>query len=880
LFLVVAIATGIVLFTRLMNGDQASAAPDIQKQSTDQLWSFVAETDSQAALRISSAYRSYRKVRLSTDAFTAALAKAQLESAKESKAAQLIITLPQADGTFMRFAIVESPIMAPELAARYPEIKTYSAQGIDDPAATARFDWTPMGFHAIVLATSGTSLIEPETQGDVGNYLVYSPGDVVVESGECDVSAADQEAAVERDALLKKSVVTENVSSGSTLRTYRLAAAATAEYTQTYGFGTVVQGLAAVTTTVNLVDAIYEREVAIRLTLVANNDAIIFTDSTTDGYTSDNVNLLIGENQTKLDSVIGPANYDVGHVFDGRTQPGGGFSWQGLGSFGVVCQNGAKARGVDIFRSVAPSSIYAYYSAAHELGHQFSATHTFNTTSGTCGSQRASLTAYEPYNGSTIMAYRLACSPDDLRSTDTYFHNASIEQIVNFSNSTSCPVQTSTGNSPPFVQASAIYTIPMGTPFTLTASGSDPDGDSLTYSWEEFDLGTAAPPNTDDGTRPIFRSFAPVNSPSRTFPRLNDILSGSPTMGETLPVTTRTMNFRVTARDNRSGGGGVSSGATQIDVRSDAGPFTVTQPASGANWPTGSIRTVTWNVANTNNAPVSCANVRILLSTDGGTTFPVTVLSSTANDGSESVTVPGTPTGSARIKVEAIDNIFFNISSGFAITGSPTQTLTVASINPGNGVTIAVNPTDNAGFGDGSTQFTRTFNRNATVSLTAPNTASGNNFLKWLRNGVDFASTGSTNVTLDADYTMTAVFAPPPQIYVEMGTNNAAAVDSVAFVRGPFKLFDSYNFSGDHRTRLILFTSDLVLTQPNPALLSVQAGGFPLTVEAVGPISGVSGLTGSYVVVRLPDGLPTGNLQMTLTLGSATSNTTTLSIVP
>jgi len=338
----------------------------------------------------------------------------------------------------------------------------------------------------------------------------------------------------------------------------------------------VVQGLAAVTTTVNLVDAIYEREVAIRLTLVANNDAIIFTDSTTDGYTSDNVNLLIGENQTKLDSVIGPANYDVGHVFDGRTQPGGGFSWQGLGSFGVVCQNGAKARGVDIFRSVAPSSIYAYYSAAHELGHQFSATHTFNTTSGTCGSQRASLTAYEPYNGSTIMAYRLACSPDDLRSTDTYFHNASIEQIVNFSNSTSCPVQTSTGNSPPFVQASAIYTIPMGTPFTLTASGSDPDGDSLTYSWEEFDLGTAAPPNTDDGTRPIFRSFAPVNSPSRTFPRLNDILSGSPTMGETLPVTTRTMNFRVTARDNRSGGGGVSSGATQINVRSDAGPFTVT----------------------------------------------------------------------------------------------------------------------------------------------------------------------------------------------------------------------------------------------------------------------------------------------------------------
>ena len=906
LLLPAAVVAGTALSVRLINGNRALAATDVQNQSNaldkqnasvardiqgqsaDGLWSFVAEANSQAAAKLTSAYRSYRKVRVNAGVFTARLAKAPLEAtakappgaATKSNTAQTIITLPQADGAFMRFAIVESPIMAPELAARYPQIKTYSAQGVDDPAATARFDWTPTGFHAIVLAPGGTSLIEPASLADLETYLVYSPGDVIIESGECDVSAEDQEAAVERNARLKKSLVTANVSSGTALRTYRLAAAATAEYTQTYGFGSVVQGLAAVTTTVNLVNAIYEREVAIRLVLVANNDAIIFTDSTTDGYTTDNVGALISENQTKLDSVIGSANYDIGHVFDGRTQPGGGFSWQGQATPGTVCVNGLKARGVDIFRSVSPSSIYAYYSAAHEIGHQFNAHHTFNTTSGSCGSQRTSSTAYEPYNGSTIMAYRLACSPDDLRSTDTYFHNASIEQIVNFSNSTSCAVQTSTGNSPPFVQASAIYTIPMGTPFTLTASGSDPDGDAVTYCWEEFDLGTAAPPNTDDGTRPIFRSFAPVSSPSRTFPRLSDILSGFSTIGETLPITTRTMNFHVTARDNRSGGGGVSSAGTQINVRSDAGPFTVTQPASGANWSTGSIRTVTWNVANTNNAPVSCANVRILLSTDGGTTFPITVLSSTANDGSEDVTVPGTPTSSARIKVEAIDNIFFNISAGLTITGSPTQTMTVASINPNNGVPISVSPTDNAGSGDGSTQFTRTFNRNATVTLTAPNTASGNNFLKWLRNGADFATTVSTDVTMDADYTMTAVFASPPQIFLEAGTNNAAAVDSVTFVRGPFRLFDPYNFSGDQRTRLILFTSDLGLTQPNPALLSVQAGGSPLTVEAVGPISGAAGLTGSYVVVTLPDGLPTGNLQLTLILGSATSNTTTLSIVP
>ena len=893
LLLPVVVVAGSVLSVRLISGDRALAASDvrsrsttrdqstareIQSQSGDGLWSFVAEANSQAVLKIASAYRSYRKLRLNTEAFTAALKKVPVESTTKSKAAQSIITLPQADGTFMRFAIVESPIMAPELAARYPEIKTYSAQGVDDPAATARFDWTPTGFHAMVLATSGTSLIEPTTMGEVDNYLIYSPDDVLG-SGECDVSAEDQEAAVRRNALLKKSVFTANVSSGTTLRTYRLAVAATGEYTQAYGNGTVSGGLAAVTTTINLVDAIYEHELAIRLTLIANNDSIIYTNGATDPYTHENIPSLISENQTNLDAVIGTANYDVGHVFDGSILGGGAFSWQGQVSFGVVCQSGAKARGVDIFRSVSPTTLYAYYSTAHELGHQFNATHTFNTTSGTCGAQRASSTAYEPYNGSTIMGYRLACSPEDLRSTDTYFHNASIEQIVNFSNSTSCAVQTSTGNNPPFVQASAIYTIPIGTPFTLTASGSDPDGDALTYCWEEFDLGAASPPSTDDGARPIFRSFAPVSSPSRTFPRLSDILNGVSTMGETLPVTTRTMNFRVTARDNRSGGGGVSSAATQINVNSGAGPFTVTQPASGANWSTGSIRTVTWNSANTENPPVSCANVRILLSTDGGTTFPITLVSATPNDGSQIVTVPGTPTSVARIKVEATDSIFFNISAGFAITGSPTQTLSVASTNPNSGVTITVAPTDKAGFGDGSTQFTRTFDRNAVVTLTAPNTAGGNIFLEWLRNGADFATTKSANVTMDADYTLTAVFVASPQIYVEAGNNNAAAVDSVTFVRGPFRVIDPYNFSGDQRTRLILFASDLGLTQPNQSLLTVQAGGFDLPVEAVGPVTGVTGLTGSYVIVRLPDNLPTGNHQLTLTLGGVTSNTTTLSII-
>ncbi|HEV8590450.1 MAG TPA: M12 family metallo-peptidase, partial [Pyrinomonadaceae bacterium] len=617
------------------------------QETSDNPWSFEQENSAKSQSPQAS-LRAFRRVALNSAALVSILRSAPLEFSRDAQERRSVLSLPIADGTFLRFSMVDSPIMAPELAARYPEIKTYAAQGIDDPTATARFDWMPTGFHGIVLSSKGAVLIEPATLGDVENYIVYFQKDVVVGSGECDVTTEEQQAAIARNSYLKQAAsVPPKVASGMTLRTYRLAAAATAEYTQAYGGGSVSGGLAAVTTTINLVDAIYEREVAIRLTLIANNDAIIFTDTTTDGYTSDNVNLLIGENQTKIDAVIGSANYDIGHVFDGRLLSGGAFSWQGLGSFAVVCLNGSKARGVDIFRSVQPTNLYAYYSAAHEIGHQFNATHTFNTTAGSCGSQRWPPTAYEPYNGSTIMAYRLACSPEDLASTDTYFHNASIEQIVNFSTAAGgngCAAQTGTGNNPPNVNAGPTYTIPMGTPFTLTATGSDPDGDAITFGWEEFDAGTAAPPNTDDGSRAIFRSFAPTTSPSRTFPRLQDILSGFATAGESLPTTTRTMNFRVTARDNRSGGGGVNSAATQVNIRSDAGSFTVTNPASGANWSTGSSQNVLWNVSNTNIAPVGCASVRITLSTDGGSTFPIVLADNTPNDGSESVTIPGAPT--------------------------------------------------------------------------------------------------------------------------------------------------------------------------------------------------------------------------------------------
>jgi uncharacterized protein (TIGR03437 family) len=629
------------------------------------------------------------------------LRRAPMELTNAARQTRVVMTLPMPDGTLAKFRVEESPVMAPRLAAVFPEIRTYRGRGLDDPTTTTRFDVTPAGFHAIVLSSQGTIIIEPDPHGHQGSYVSYNQHDAPKDAGSsnCVVFGAEQSMAQPLSKQLARSTYANlNTTTVTTLRTYRLALAATAEFTQEYGGGTVAGALSAMTTMINGVNAIYERDLGIHLKLINNEASIIFTNSATDGYTSDNVNSLLTQNQTVLDQRIGSANYDVGMVMDGHVftfQPGP-FIFQGAAQFRSACGNTQKGKAATIFRSTDPSTITAISIVAHELGHMFGALHTFNGTTSNCAGSRFPEAAYEPGSGSTIMGYRGGVLPDgsyyplcgaeDLHSSDTYFHTASIEQIFNyttFSNGSLCPVLTDTGNSPPNVDAGADYTIPANTPFTLTATGSDTDADALTYCWEEFDLGAAGPPNTDNGNRPIFRSFAPVQSPARTFPQVSDILSGTATFGESLPTTDRTMNFRVTVRDNHPGGGGVNAGAMDVNIVAGAGPFAVTNPSSSTTWTAGSNQTVTWDVAATSSAPVNCANVRILLSVDGGSSFPFTLASSIPNSGSATISVPNAPTSTARVKVEAIDNIFFSISlPNFTIT--PNSTLAPTLLTEAN----------------------------------------------------------------------------------------------------------------------------------------------------------------------------------------------------
>ena len=630
-------------------------------------WSDVSE----AAISTKRTQRSfipkkYRTLLLDTSRLTSFLRKTPKEFSSDGKNNQAIVTLPFPDGSIKRFLIVETSMMEQGLAVQFPNIKTYGGQGIDDPYATIKIDYTPLGFHAMILSpVNGSVFIDPYSQGSTIEYMSYNKSDAVpvkpfienfqpVTTGELDRTISQRTTAVQ--------------CIGGVLRTYRLAVACTKEYARAVAGSrpvSVENALSAITTTINRVNDVYEKEVGVRLILVDSIRKIIFTNAENDPFTgNDNGSTLIGESQNVITTRIGAANFDIGHTFS----TGGG----GLADVGVVCNNSRKARGVTGSKSPVNDPFDIDY-VAHEIGHQFGADHTFNAATGSCSGNGVPGTNAEPGSGSTIMAYAGICDPvNNLQSnSDPFFHTISFEQITGYSindNGNNCAQVLRGTNRPPVVNAGSDYNIPKSTPFVLSGSATDPDvndNNSLTYSWEEINVGGVFGNwnNPVGGNAPIFRSFVPQTTPVRYFPRMTDIIENKTSIGELLPTYARNLNFRLTVRDNRSGGGGICSDDVILTVNGNAGPFTVTATDSAAKWQVGTFQTITWNVANTNAAPISCTNVSIELSVDGGTTFTVVLAANTANDGIEEIKVPANVTTRARIRVKAVGNVFFAISN-------------------------------------------------------------------------------------------------------------------------------------------------------------------------------------------------------------------------
>ncbi|MFL0077850.1 zinc-dependent metalloprotease [Tenacibaculum maritimum] len=581
-----------------------------------------------------------------------------------SRNSKKIIELPAIHGNTAKFLVKETSNLAPELAAKFPTIKSYSAQGIDDPTATAKISVGSDGIHAIIFSGNHSTLyIDPYTKNKQ-QYISYKRSSLPSKKDDftCTVEDASEKA-------FQKNTAARGANDGK-LRTFRLAIVCSGEYAQFHlnrqgvsaGATDAVKKaavLSAMNTSMTRINGVYERDLGVRMVIVADNDKIIFLDADTDNITDGSAGTMIGETQAICDAEIGDANYDIGHIFS----TGG----SGLAGLGVVCRSGSKGRGVTgIAQPINDPYDIDYVS--HEIGHQFGANHTQSNSS--CN--RNNSTAVEPGSASTIMGYAGICRPNVQQNSDDHFHAVSIAEMwATIQSTANCATATDTGNNAPTANAGADFSIPKSTPFVLKGIGTDADNpNNLTYNWEQLDnqVATMPPLSTNTGG-PMFRSLPSTSSPNRYMPALETVVLGSTSSEwEVVPSVAREMNFSFLVRDNHPGGGNSARDDMKVTVVNTT-PFSVNTPSTSA--PNSTIN-LTWNVGQTNQNPINCQRVNIRLSTDNGATFPTVLVANTNNDGNEDINIPAIAnTSQAFIMVEAADNIFYNISSRFSISNLP-----------------------------------------------------------------------------------------------------------------------------------------------------------------------------------------------------------------
>ncbi len=623
-------------------------------------------------------------------------------TAKKAAKNSVIISLPNADGQTEQFEVFEASNFEPALQAKFPAIRAFSGRGITDKYATIKLSLSPQGIQTMVFRTGKENeFIEPYSQ----DHMVYAVFKSQRSPGKLPWACTTQEQKLFTSIDGKVAAAGSALRSTGDLKTMRLAQSVTAEYSNYFGATSASQVslvLAAINATLARCNGVYEKDLAVHLNLVAASVNIIYYNPSTDPYDAAAAGAggtWNAQLQSTLTSVIGEANYDIGHLFGAS---GGGGN---AGCIGCICTNGSKGSGFTSPADGIPQGDnFDIDYVVHEVGHQMGANHTFSYANEGTGVNK------EIGSGITIMGYAGITAQDVAPHSIDIYHEASIAQIQANLATKSCPVTSAITNATPVVAAVSNYTIPISTPFALTGSATDANaGDALTYCWEENDnassslTGTKSVASATKASGPNWISFRPAASPTRYFPQLSTILAGGLVTGplpggdagtniEALSSVARTLNFRLTVRDNAPyiSSAPVSVGQTNftdmtVTVSAASGPFAVTAPNTAVTYAGGSTQTITWSVAGTTASPVSCANVKISLSTDGGQTFPTVLTASTPNDGTETLVIPATPTTTARIKVEAVGNIFFDISNtnftigGTVACGDPTS-LTAAAI--------------------------------------------------------------------------------------------------------------------------------------------------------------------------------------------------------
>jgi hypothetical protein len=577
------------------------------------------------------------------------------------------IVLPLPNGLSVSVKVSPSPILSEALAEQYPHFMTYEAEQVDQPKNIGRFSISHLGLFGFFRYNNQWMLLSPRYQGEAEEYASYwykdAPTQFETVSLAADFLLADKKQ--EQPVLAQKLVTT-----GDTVRTYKLAISTTGEYAQKLG-GTTENVLAELMNLVNRINQVLLIDLALQFELI-DNQAIIFLDPTSDPYTDSNIATDIEENQSVIDQAIGSQNYDIGHLL--------GNNGGGLAFVGVVCDNQFKAQGYTGLSNTQGERFYIDL-VTHELGHQLGANHSFNATnSDSCAEgQRNNNTAYEPGSGSTIMSYAGICGSQNLQNnSDPYFHSISIQNIRDYVDGfygQRCGVDVAIDNAIPQVQLTQnVYTIPSDTPFVLSASATDADNDLLTYTWEQFDNGgtlgatnNLTEMNNDNGNNPLFRSYNPIELSQRYFPQLSDVLTGQTRLGETYATTDRDLRFRFTVRDNN---GGVNQQDLVITVTTANQTFNIDTPTQ---WQGLSKQTVTWDIGDTLKAPINCANVDILLIADAVNPIETKVLMGTPNDGQQNITAPNVTSVNARLVLKCSDNIFYALSpAAFSIMTTET----------------------------------------------------------------------------------------------------------------------------------------------------------------------------------------------------------------